>query len=113
MFFFYKSIKNTFVILKYYKKYVPDSKIVTFIVDDICSVFSSNKHKKIIEEQLKQASKIYAITPSLKKKYEKLFDVEIDILTKGCDFSFSVTEKQIILKPLFMQEIFYMVEIRL
>ena len=94
VFSFTKASKTHLLFLNIIKKYVPDSKIVTFIVDDICSVFSSNKHKKIIEEQLKQASKIYAITPSLKKKYEKLFDVEIDILTKGCDFSFSVTEKQ-------------------
>lgn len=94
VFYFTRSCKVQNLFIKTVKKYVPQCKFTTFIVDDIYAVNHSKKDKKIIAEQLKQASKIYAITPSLKRKYEELFDVEIDVLTKGCDFSLPVTKKQ-------------------
>jgi len=77
-------IQNLFI--KTILKYAPNCKPVIFVVDDI---YAANKnYKKNISEQLKLASKVYAITPSLKKEYEDIFGVNIDILTKGCDFSF-------------------------
>lgn len=94
VFYFTRSCKVQNLFIRTIKKYVPECKFVTFVVDDICAVNNSKKEIQIINEQLTQASKIYAITPSLKEKYEELFDVEIDILTKGCDFSLPVTQKQ-------------------
>lgn len=94
VFYFTRSCKVQNLFIRTIKKYVPQCKFVTFVVDDIYAVNNSKRDKKIIAEQFKQASKIYAITPSLKRKYEELFDVEIDVLTKGCDFSLPVTQKQ-------------------
>lgn len=93
VFSFAKASKTHLLFLNTVKKYCPDCKHVAFIVDDIYAAFNSKKYKRIISKQLKLASKIYAITPSLKRKYEELFDVDIDVLTKGCDFSFPVKEK--------------------
>lgn len=93
VFSFAKASKTHLLFLNTIKKYCPECKHVSFIVDDIYAAFSSKKYKKIISEQLKMASKIYAITPSLARKYEELFDVEIDVLTKGCDFSLPVMKK--------------------
>ena len=93
VFSFAKASKTHLLFINTVKKYCPECKCVSFIVDDICSSFKSKKHKKIIAGQLQQASKVYAITSSLKRKYEELFDVEIDILTKGCDFDLPVKEK--------------------
>lgn len=94
VFYFTRSCKVQNLFIRTIKKYVPQCKFVTFVVDDIYAVNNSKKDKRIIVEQLNHASKIYAITPSLKRKYEELFDVEIDVLTKGCDFSLPVTKKQ-------------------
>ena len=94
VFSFAKASKTHLLFVNTVKKYMPQCKHVTFIADDIYAAFNSEKYRRIIAEQLKQASKIYAITPSLKRKYEELFDVEIDVLTKGCDFSLPVTKKQ-------------------
>ncbi len=94
VFYFTRSCKVQNLFIRTVKKYIPQCKFATFIVDDIYAVNHSKKDKKIIAEQFNQASKIYAITPSLKIKYEELFDVKIDVLTKGCDFSLPVTEKQ-------------------
>lgn len=94
IFSFTKASKTQLLFIDSVKKYVPNCKHVTFIVDDIYSVFNSIEYKRIIGEQLSQASKIYAITPSLKKEYEDVFGVHIDILTKGCDFSLPVTKKE-------------------
>ena len=93
VFSFAKASRTHLLFLNTIKKYCPNCKHVTFIVDDIYAAFNSKKYKKIIAEQLKMASKVYAITPSLARKYKELFDVEIDILTKGCDFSLPVQEK--------------------
>ena len=93
VFYFTRSCKVQNLFIRTIKKYVPQCKLVTFVVDDIYAVNNSKKDKRIIVEQLNHASKIYAITPSLKRKYEEIFDVEIDILTKGCDFSLPVTQK--------------------
>ena len=93
VFSFAKASKTHLLFLNTIKKHCPDCKHVTFIVDDIYAAFSSKKYKKIISEQLKLASKVYAITPSLARKYKELFGVEIDILTKGCDFTRPVKEK--------------------
>lgn len=93
VFSFAKASKTHLLFINTVKKYCPECKCVSFIVDDICSSFKSKKHKKIIAGQLQQASKVYAITSSLKRKYEELFDVEIDILTKGCYFDLHVKEK--------------------
>ena len=100
VFSFAKASKTHLLFLNTIKKYAPECKHVTFIVDDICSVFSSAKYIKIVSEQLKLASKIYAITPSLQRKYQELFDVEIDVLTKGCEFSLPVSKKQNSVKTL-------------
>ena len=93
VFSFAKASKTHLLFLNTIKTYCPDSKYVTYIVDDIYAAFNSKKYKQIISEQLKMASKVYAITPSLKRKYEELFNVEIDILTKGCNFNLPVKEK--------------------
>lgn len=93
VFSFAKASKTHLLFINTVKKYCPECKSVSFIVDDICSAFKSKKHKSIIAGQLRQAAKVYAITPSLKRKYEELFAVEIDILTKGCDFTLPVKEK--------------------
>lgn len=94
VFSFAKASKTHLLFINTVKKYIPNCKHVTFIVDDIYAAYNSKKYKKIIDQQLKIASKIYAITPSLKRKYEEVFDVNIDVLTKGCDFSLPVTQKQ-------------------
>lgn len=93
VFSFTKASKTHLLFLKTIIKHIPNCKHVTFIVDDICAAYNSKKYEKIIGEQLQLASKVYAITPSLKRKYEELFDVNIDVLTKGCDFSLPVTKK--------------------
>ncbi len=93
VFSFAKASKTHLLFLNSIKKYCPECKHVAFIVDDIYAAFGSKKYKKIISEQLKMAAKVYAITPSLKRKYEEIFGVEIDVLTKGCDFSLPVREK--------------------
>lgn len=94
VFCFVEASKTQTLLMNVVRKYVADCKFVVFLADDIYAAYDSNKHKKNIKKQLKAASKIYAITPSLKRKYEELFNVEIDILTKGCDFSLPVTQKQ-------------------
>lgn len=94
VFSFAKASKTHLLFLNTIKKHCPECKHVTFIVDDIYAAFSSKKYKKIISEQLNLAAKVYAITPSLARKYKELFGVEIDILTKGCDFSCPVNEKK-------------------
>ena len=93
VFSFTSASKTHLLFINTIKKYAPNCKHVSFIVDDNYAIFNSKKYKKIISAQLKQASKVYAITPSLKRKYEDIFDVEIDILTKGCEFSYLVKEK--------------------
>lgn len=94
VFSFAKASKTHLLFVNTVKKHIPNCKHVTFIVDDIYAAYNSKKYKKIIQKQLKQASKIYAITPSLKRKYEEIFGVQIDVLTKGCDFSLPVIQKQ-------------------
>ncbi len=94
MFCFAKASKTHLLFIKTILKHLPNCKIVTFIVDDIYAANRDKRHKKIIAEQLNLASKVYAITPSLKNEYEGIFGVNIDILTKGCDFSLPVTRKQ-------------------
>lgn len=94
VFSFAKASKTHLLFIKTISKHLPNCKFSTFIVDDIYAANKSKKHKRIIAEQLKLASKVYAITPSLKDKYQEIFGVNIDILTKGCDFSLPVTRKQ-------------------
>ena len=100
VFSFAKASKTHLLFINTVKKYIPDCKCVSFIVDDICSAFKSKTHKKIIAEQLQKAARVYAITPSLKRKYEELFGIEIDILTKGCDFTLPVKEKNSLVKTM-------------
>ena len=82
-------IQNLFI--KTILKYVPNCKVVVFAADDI---YGASPNKKILKEQFELATKIYAITPSLKKEYENIFDCPIDILTKGCNFSLPVIKKE-------------------
>ena len=92
VFCFAKASKTHLLFLKTILKYLPSCELVTFVVDDI---YGANKnYKNNIAEQLKSASKVYAITPSLKKKYQEIFGCDIDVLTKGCDFSLPVTKKE-------------------
>lgn len=94
MFCFAKASKTHLLFIKTILKHLPNCKVVTFVVDDIYAANRDKRLKRIIAEQLNLASKVYAITPSLKNEYEGIFGVNIDILTKGCDFSLPVTRKQ-------------------
>lgn len=87
------TLKATELIIKEIKKIKPNCKLVSFITDD---VYHSNKSKSIrnvIKYQMENADKVYAITPALKESYEKIFNIDIDILRKGCNLAFPVTKK--------------------
>lgn len=74
-------------------KLIPKCKYITFLTDDL---FGSNKSKKVRENLKKQillANKRYAITESLKKRYEEIYGVDFEILRKGCSFETPVLKK--------------------
>ena len=93
VFSFTSTLKATELIIKEVKKIKPNCKLVTFITDDIYEANRSKSIRKTIEYQIKNASKVYAITPSLKEKYEKIYNADIDVLRKGCYFEQAVIKK--------------------
>lgn len=88
------TLKATELILREIKKIKPNCKLVTFITDDVHKSNKSKTIRSVIKYQMENASKIYAITPALKEEYERIFNVDIDILRKGCYFNLPVIKKE-------------------
>lgn len=93
IFNFTSTLKAVELIIREILKIKPNCKLVTFLTDDVYEANRNRAKRKVIEYQIKSASKIYAITPSLKGNYERIFGVNIDILRKGCYFNTPVTQK--------------------
>lgn len=68
-------------------------KYVTFITDDLYGANKSKRVRNNIKKQIFLADKIYAISPTLKDKYEKLYNRPIEILRKGCEITSQISRK--------------------
>lgn len=79
-----------------YVKKNTTAKIITFIADDIYGsykhkfIFNRNKLRKELSSIISFSDKVYAISNELCNEYKTLFNKEINILYKGCNFDFPI-----------------------
>ncbi len=71
----------------------PTCKYVGFLADDVYGLATGYKERTAVEEQIKLADKVYAISDIMCKDYGRRFGTEITTLYKGCEFSLPIKQE--------------------
>lgn len=98
---FFAFAANAFLLyplVQYMKKHT-HAKIVLFIADDVYGNYESTafirgaRLRKYFRKSMEQADIVYAISEEMQQRYQVLFQREIGLLRKGCQFSAPISEQ--------------------